>query len=99
MRRMVAGSTDRKLDAIEHVADALIDATGQATLTGLAQNVSQAVQGAAREWVRLPRRDRRIFVGFFGETGKNTMEALRSVKRPREDPRGRIRRLFLPKEN
>ena len=97
MRRMVLNATEKQIGAVERVADRLIRGAGQPTLTALAQNVTPAVQGAAKAWLKTDRRDRRIFIGFFVGTGKNALEAFRTVKRPRTDRRGRFRRLLQPK--
>ena len=90
MKRVLLTVTDAQKAALDSVTEALILATGESMLADLAKNVVSSVQNVAKAWVAIDRRSRRDFIAAFAMMGKLAVDAVKTVKHPEAETRGRL---------
>lgn len=82
---IVSRVTDAQSAVVDAVANKLIEATGQVTLTGLTQHLGTAVGGAVKAWKAVEPQAKATFKSAFSGAGKimvNTVKNIKAETRP-----------------
>ena len=82
---IVSRVSDAQGAVVDAVANKLIEATGQVTLTGLTQHIGSAVGGAVKAWKAVEPQAKETFKSAFAGAGKimvNTVKNIKAETRP-----------------
>ena len=77
---IVSRVSDAQGAVVDAVADKLIEATGQVTLTGLAQHLGSAVGGAVKAWKAVEPQAKETFKSAFSGAGRIMVDAVKNIK-------------------
>ena len=77
---IVSKVTDVQAAVVDTVANKLIEATGQVTLTGLVQHIGTAAGGAVKAWKAVEPQTREVFKSAFSGAGKILVNTVKNIK-------------------
>ena len=77
---LVSRISDAQSAVVDVVANKLIEATGQVTLTGLTQHIGSAVSGAVKAWKVIEPQAKQTFKSAFSGAGRIMVNAVRNIK-------------------
>lgn len=72
--------TDAQAAVVDTVANKLIEATGQVTLTGLVTHIGSAAGGAVKAWKAVEPQTREVFKSAFAGAGKILVNTVKNIK-------------------
>ena len=77
---IVTRVSDAQSAVVDAVANKLIEATGQVTLTGLTQHIGSAVGGAVKAWKAVEPQAKETFKSAFSGAGKIIVNTVKNIK-------------------
>lgn len=91
---IVSRVSDAQSAVVDVVANKLIEATGQVTLTGLTQHLGSAVGGAVKAWKAIEPQAKATFKSAFSGAGKIMVNAVKNIKEETRPAAARAAAMF-----
>ena len=94
---IVTRVSDAQSAVVDAVANKLIEATGEVTLTGLTQHLGTAVGGAVKAWKAIEPQAKETFKSAFSGAGKILVNTVKNIKAETQPAAAKAAKMFREK--